>query len=77
MYNIIFPHIFPFQSCEKLTSSHPEEHAKIQAHKTEVTEKWNDLNQKAQARKAKLLDSYDFQRYLSDYRFDSILYLAV
>ena len=56
------------QSCEKLGPGHPEEQAKIQAHKAEVTEKWNDLNQKAQARKAKLLDSYDFQRYLSDYR---------
>lgn len=56
------------ESCEKLTSSHPEEHAKIQAHRAEVNDKWNDLNQKAQARKAKLLDSYDFQRYLSDYR---------
>ena len=29
---------------------------------------WSSLNSKAMVRKEKLLDSYDLQRFLSDYR---------
>ena len=37
-------------------------------HQKEINECWNSLTTKADQRKAKLLDSYDLQRFLSDSR---------
>lgn len=34
----------------------------------QINEQWTHLTQKANSRKDKLLDSYDYQRFLSDYR---------
>lgn len=35
---------------------------------SEINDQWMSLTQKANARKEKLLDSYDLQRFLADYR---------
>ena len=40
----------------------------IYVKQTEINEEWTQLNTKATIRKEKLLDSYDLQRFLSDYR---------
>lgn len=34
----------------------------------QINDQWNQLTQKSNSRKDKLLDSYDYQRFLSDYR---------
>ncbi|XP_041369234.1 spectrin alpha chain-like isoform X2 [Gigantopelta aegis] len=53
---------------KRLMMTHPEQSENIHEHQTEINEMWNELTSKAEARKAKLLDSYDLQRFLSDYR---------
>ena len=40
----------------------------IYSKQKEINEEWTQLNMKANFRKEKLLDSYDLQRFLSDYR---------
>ena len=52
----------------KLSKSHPDSGSTIQTGKEEINEEWTQLNTKALLRKEKLLDSYDLQRFLSDYR---------
>merc|ERR1712226_527560 len=52
----------------KLIASHPESSDVIITKKKEITEEWVQIQSKAMARKEKLLDSYDLQRFLSDYR---------
>merc|ERR1712203_413389 len=52
----------------KLMASHPESSEVIITKKKEITEEWVQIQSKAMARKEKLLDSYDLQRFLSDYR---------
>merc|ERR1739844_743760 len=52
----------------KLMASHPESSDVIITKKKEITEEWVQIQSKAMARKEKLLDSYDLQRFLSDYR---------
>ena len=51
-----------------LTTGHPDSGITIQEGITEINEEWVQLNTKASLRKEKLLDSYDLQRFLSDYR---------
>ena len=53
---------------EKLSKTHVESAEKILESRTEINSEWIQLNHKAVARKEKLLDSYDLQRFLSDYR---------
>lgn len=48
--------------------THPESGDTIYAKQKEINEEWTGLTAKANARKEKLLDSYDLQRFLSDYR---------
>ena len=56
------------QTAERLMSTHPDQAQSIYDHQKEITERWNLLTEKADQRKAKLLDSYDLQRFLSDSR---------
>ncbi|XP_052834596.1 spectrin alpha chain isoform X3 [Octopus bimaculoides] len=55
-------------SAKRLMESHADQAESIYVHQTEINEMWNELTSKADARKSKLLDSYDLQRFLSDYR---------
>ncbi|PVD22109.1 hypothetical protein C0Q70_17913 [Pomacea canaliculata] len=55
-------------NAQRLMQTHPDQAESIYEHQTEINEMWNSLTIKADARKGKLLDSYDLQRFLSDYR---------
>lgn len=48
--------------------THPETADQTYAKQLEINETWQQLTTKANSRKEKLLDSYDLQRFLSDYR---------
>ncbi|XP_012266103.2 spectrin alpha chain isoform X2 [Athalia rosae] len=52
----------------RLMQSHPDTAEQTYAKQKEINEEWTQLTAKANSRKEKLLDSYDLQRYLSDYR---------
>lgn len=52
----------------RLRKSHPEAAEQIFDLQKELIAQWERLTAKANNRKEKLLDSYDYQRYLSDYR---------
>lgn len=52
----------------RLMQTHPETAEQTYAKQKEINEEWTQLTAKANSRKEKLLDSYDLQRYLSDYR---------
>ncbi|KAL3872184.1 hypothetical protein ACJMK2_040130 [Sinanodonta woodiana] len=56
------------ETAKRLMMTHPDQSESIYEHQKEINEMWNELTSKADARKAKLLDSYDLQRFLSDYR---------
>ncbi|XP_064649219.1 spectrin alpha chain-like isoform X2 [Lineus longissimus] len=56
------------ETANRIMQTHPDQAEGIYHHQTELNEKWNNLTGKADARKSKLLDSYDLQRFLSDYR---------
>ena len=56
------------EAAAKLGKNHPEALKEITERKAEITKDWKQLNSVATARKEKLLDSYDFQRFLSDFR---------
>ncbi|KAL3315949.1 Spectrin alpha chain, non-erythrocytic 1 [Cichlidogyrus casuarinus] len=51
-----------------LVNTHPQEASGIIQHQEDINNKWKDLTIKAESRKAKLLDSLDFQRYMADFR---------
>ena len=55
-------------SANKLSRIHPDPSQVIYEKQTEINEEWTQLNSKALLRKEKLLDSFDLQRFLSDYR---------
>lgn len=55
-------------NAQRLMQTHPDQAESIYEHQTEINQMWNSLTIKADARKGKLLDSYDLQRFLSDYR---------
>lgn len=48
--------------------THPDTADQTFAKQREINEEWTQLTAKANSRKEKLLDSYDLQRFLSDYR---------
>lgn len=48
--------------------THPDTAEQTYAKQREINEEWTQLTAKANSRKEKLLDSYDLQRFLSDYR---------
>lgn len=56
------------ETANRLMQTHPDQAQSIFEHQKEINERWNELTAKADDRKAKLLDSYDFQRFLSDFR---------
>ncbi|KAK3088368.1 hypothetical protein FSP39_018301 [Pinctada imbricata] len=56
------------ETAKRLMQTHPDQAEQVYEHQREINEMWNTLTAKADARKAKLLDSYDLQRFLSDYR---------
>lgn len=51
-----------------LTQTHPQEAEDICQHQEQINQAWNDLTAKAEARKTKLLDSLDLQKFLADGR---------
>lgn len=56
------------ETATKLMSTHPESAETIYSKQKEINQEWSQLQRKANERKEKLLDSYDLQRFLSDYR---------
>ena len=56
------------ETATKLMNTHPESAETIYSKQKEINSEWTQLQGKANARKEKLLDSYDLQRFLSDYR---------
>ncbi|KAE9548243.1 hypothetical protein FO519_008545 [Halicephalobus sp. NKZ332] len=51
----------------KLRQTHPEAAEQIYDLQRQINEQWNLLTAKANSRKEKLLESYDYQRFLSEY----------
>ncbi|MCP9263394.1 Spectrin alpha chain [Dirofilaria immitis] len=56
------------EKANRLRQTHPEAAEQIYDLQRELSEQWNRLTAKANDRKEKLLDSYDYQRFLSDFR---------
>ena len=56
------------ETANRLMQSHPDTAEQTYAKQKEINEEWTQLTAKANSRKEKLLDSYDLQRFLSDYR---------
>uniref|UniRef100_A0A0K0ELE0 SH3 domain-containing protein n=1 Tax=Strongyloides stercoralis TaxID=6248 RepID=A0A0K0ELE0_STRER len=56
------------EKANKLRQTHPEAAEQIYDLQKEINAQWTRLTQKANNRKEKLLDSYDYQRFLSDFR---------
>jgi len=56
------------EAAVRLVQGHPDSADTIHSKQEEIHEEWTQLTAKANARKEKLLDSYDLQRFLSDYR---------
>uniref|UniRef100_A0A2K5MZW7 Spectrin alpha chain, non-erythrocytic 1 n=1 Tax=Cercocebus atys TaxID=9531 RepID=A0A2K5MZW7_CERAT len=56
------------ETAERLIQSHPESAEDLQEKCTELNQAWSSLGKRADQRKAKLGDSHDLQRFLSDFR---------
>ena len=56
------------ETANRLMQSHPDSADQTYAKQKEINEEWQQIVAKATQRKEKLLDSYDLQRFLSDYR---------
>lgn len=56
------------EAAKKLENNHPDAVAEVTEKRKIVEEQWVHLNSKANERKEKLLDAYDLQRFLADYR---------
>lgn len=56
------------EAAVRLVQGHPDAADTIHSKQEEIHDEWTQLTAKANARKEKLLDSYDLQRFLSDYR---------
>ncbi|XP_047035490.1 spectrin alpha chain isoform X3 [Helicoverpa zea] len=55
-------------TANRLMSTHGDSADATYSKQREINEAWQQLQARANARKEKLLDSYDLQRFLSDYR---------
>ncbi|CAH0722167.1 unnamed protein product, partial [Brenthis ino] len=55
-------------TANRLMSTHGDSADATYSKQREINEAWHQLQARANARKEKLLDSYDLQRFLSDYR---------
>ncbi|XP_039289075.1 spectrin alpha chain-like isoform X4 [Nilaparvata lugens] len=56
------------ETANRLMQTHPDTAEQTYAKQREINEEWTQLTAKANQRKERLLDSYDLQRFLSDYR---------
>lgn len=56
------------ETANRLMQNHPETAEQTYIKQKDINEEWTQLTAKANSRKEKLLDSYDLQRFLSDYR---------
>lgn len=56
------------ETANRLMQSHPDTAEQTYTKQKEINEMWNQITTKALSRKERLLDSYDLQRFLSDYR---------
>ncbi|KAK6636692.1 hypothetical protein RUM43_010354 [Polyplax serrata] len=56
------------ETANRLMQTHPDTADQTFSKQREINEDWTQLTGKANNRKEKLLDSYDLQRFLSDYR---------
>ncbi|XP_076343494.1 spectrin alpha chain-like isoform X2 [Tachypleus tridentatus] len=56
------------ETASRLMQTHPDSAETIYEKQKEIKEEWTRLTAKANARKEKLLDSYDLQRFSADYR---------
>ncbi|XP_058795855.1 spectrin alpha chain [Phymastichus coffea] len=56
------------ETATRLMQSHPDTAEQTYAKQKDINEEWTQVTAKANSRKEKLLDSYDLQRFLSDYR---------
>ena len=70
---ITFPTIFQIRQLDeaaaRLVQGHPDSADTIRSKQEEIHDEWTQLTAKANALKEKLLDSYDLQRFLSDYHY--------
>ena len=57
-------------TASRLMMTHPDQEQSIYDHQRKINDSWNELtkNKKADARKAKLHDSYELQSFLSGFR---------
>lgn len=55
-------------AAQDLVDRHPDQEEAIRAKLSEITENWTGVTDKANGRKAKLLDSYDYQKFLAEFR---------
>ena len=53
---------------QRLINTHPDQAEAIYQKQVKIQMAWTDLTQKADARKAKLLDSFDYQSYTANFR---------
>lgn len=56
------------ETANRLMQTHPEAAQSIYDKQNEINQQWIKLTSKANARKGKLLNSYDFQRFSAEYR---------
>ncbi|XP_067134094.1 spectrin alpha chain-like isoform X2 [Centruroides vittatus] len=56
------------ETASRLMQTHPDSADTIYGKQKEINEEWSQLIAKATARKEKLMDSYDLQKFLSDFR---------
>lgn len=56
------------ETANRLMQSHPDTAEQTYTKQKEINEMWNQILTKATSRKERLLDSYDLQRFLSDFR---------
>ena len=61
------------ETASRLMQTHQDQAEPIYNHQTEINELWNQLTAQADARKSKLLESFDLQRFLSDFKSLPIL----
>jgi spectrin alpha len=54
---------------QRLINTHPDQADSIYQKQIRIQQAWSELTQKADARKAKLLDSYDYHNFLANFRF--------
>jgi spectrin alpha len=58
---------------QRLINTHPDQAEQIYQKQINIQKAWSDLTQKADARKTKLLDSYDYHNFLANFRYKNTL----